>query len=157
MQERFSNNTRETCVNCPQRTTLSRFIGRMLLKYNTPQECTGPIVVSRGTIITQVRHGYEADPDRGTWNSMTETGRGQFSERRFSRTEWVTEQVCGREAIELREGEQPYDPSRSNPHTDHDGKRYVAFIRGDEHQIRDWQTILAIDSALSGIDSGIEQ
>lgn len=148
----------ELCRNCPNRTKISLMIGKMAGKTAPVEGCDGVVHVSHGNIVTQVvtldtNGGIQAyidaehaKPAKNTWNSMTSSQPDEngIEEMRYSRTDWKTEEVCGRDEIKPRDGEVPYDPFspdliRVNP----DGKRYAAFISGDEAQIKDHRGMLA--------------
>lgn len=167
----------ELCRNCPNRSKISLIIGKLAGDMPPAEGCEGPVRVSHGNIVTQVVtldtnstiqdyiDAAHARPREGTWNSLTssvddETG---IREERYSRTDWKREDVCGREPIEPRKGEVPYDPFdpgliRVNPET---GKRYAAFITGDEKQIKDQRGTLAImallDSTYEDDDSDLTE
>jgi hypothetical protein len=135
-------------------------IGKMIGETTPAEGCEGVVHVSRGKIVTQVVYtdttkglqGYidaeRAKPAKHTWNSVTSSSRPDANgicETRYSRNDWKAEDVCGRDEIKPRDGEYPYDPFtgsliRVNP----DGKRYAAFISGDETQIKDHQGMLAV-------------
>lgn len=140
--------------------------------------CEGVVRVSHGNIVTQVVYRDTADgvegyikamherPPQREWTNMTGTSfpdENGIHEERYSRTDWKREDVCGREPIEPRKGEVPYDPFdpgliRVNPET---GKRYAAFITGDEKQIKDQRGTLAImallDSTYEDDDSDLTE
>lgn len=127
--------------------------------------CEGVVRVSHGNIVTQVVYtdttkgiqGYidaeRAKPTKHTWNSVTSTSRPDengMTEAHYSRTDWKAEDVCGKDLVQAHDGEVPYDPFndeliRVNSET---GKRYAAFISGDEEQIKDQRGGMAIMALL---------
>lgn len=96
-------------------------------------------MVARGRITTQTRRGSEPTPPEHTWTSVI----GSISpdgEYRYSRTDWQIQKKCGREDLVLAADEVPC----GEPFTAPDGQRHVAFIAGNEQQLRDQQTMRAI-------------
>ena len=125
------------CAKCPNRSGFSRTLAKALGKNTVTPACTGPTTVGHGVIETQVRQGNEPAPDKANfdWNRMVGGG-AAGGERRYSRTTWTSETICGKEAIEPRPGEVLYD-LRQPTQTKADGSLVAAFILGDEQQIED--------------------
>lgn len=73
-------------------------------------------------------------------------------ERRYSRTDWTVETVCGREAIKPLDGEVAYGLNGEFVRTHDDGKRFAAFIRGDQRQLADHYGRLSIMELLDSCD-----
>ena|GEM_PF-6383000 len=81
---------------------------------------------------------------------MTGPARDDSGRRRYSKTSWTIETVCGREAIEPREDEVPYDTSKVF-WTNKDGSRHAAFITGDEEQISEHRSSQGIMALLDNV------
>lgn len=126
----------EKCVNCPNRGRIARLLARAAQQDEVADGCEGSVKVSHGQIVTQVRAGREPSPPQETWTSMTGSAT-PGGERRYSRTDWTTEIVCGREPIEPHEGEVPYALGGEFLRTNRDGQRVAAFIKGDENELSD--------------------
>lgn len=136
-----SGEQNELCTRCPNRGQLSRILARIAGNETQANGCEGVTTVAHGRIITQTRTGGEASPPQREWTSMTSLR--ETDERRYSRTEWTYETVCGRESIEPGQNEVPYDPSEP-VHIGERGKRIVAFISGSEDDIRIHRSSLAV-------------
>lgn len=115
--------------------------------------CEGPITVSHGQVVTQLRYGNEPSPSQKTWNSMT--GPALFADdspRRYSRTDWTRENVCGRDEDQIgpQDGEVPY---RSGVliKTNKDGSRSAAFVKGSDEDISDIRATHAIIDLLDSV------
>ena len=134
------------CRNCPDRSRMSRAILSFLQKSLPSEGCEGRVKVNHGKIITQIRTGDEPAPAKGTWTRLTIKPKSD-NERCYSRTEWESETVCGREAIEPREDEEPYDGDGAI-HTGVNGQRMAAFVAGTESELSELKTIQTISYML---------
>ena len=140
----------QRCPACPDRSCASKVLAR-LGRVATPTDCAGPTTVYRGEVTTQIRAEGEPAPPQDTWNSVTGSIYG--GEQRYSRTDWQTETVCGRDPVEPQEGEVPYPIANGdNTWVGEDGQRYAAFIRGTERGVDDTMAVLAITRMLDSAE-----
>jgi len=124
----------EKCTDCPNRGRVAKLLARTTQQSELAEGCEGSVRVSHGQIITQVRVGKEPSPPQNTWNSLTSSAM-PGGERRYRRTDWTTETVCGRNPIEPRDGEVPYGLRGDFLRTNDDGQRIAAFIKGNEDEL----------------------
>lgn len=137
MQEKFP----EQCRTCPNRSTLSRAMARIAGKPELVDGCEGMVTVSHGLIETETCRYGEPAPDRSkfNWHTMSGSDHGKT----YTRTIWQTEQICGRESIEPREGEIPFSATRPTWVAE-DGSRHAAFITGEEVALQEHFSVLSI-------------
>lgn len=142
----------EKCIDCPNRSKLSKVLARIANKSELAEGCEGFVTVAHGIIQTEIRHPGEPSPKKSEfeWTRMTGSAR-EDGDRRYSRTDWSKEDICGREIIEPREGEVPYRQTDDLIQIAEDGSRHARFISGNAEQIADHDAMLAmcdiIDSA----------
>lgn len=147
----------EKCFNCPNRGRISRLLVRLVAKERLASQCEGPVSVARGVIETQLRYKGELAPEKSefNWNRVTGPAWDSDDPRRYSKTSWTTEDVCGREDVGAREGEVPYSLSGAS-WTNEDGSRHAAFTTGDKEQIsehRRMQGIIALLDSTSRLQA----
>ena len=133
----------EKCTYCPNRGRIAKLLARVTRQNEVAGDCEGSVKVSRGQIVTQVRTGNEPSPPQKTWSSMTSSVH-YCGERRYSRTDWTTKTVCGREPIKPHDGEAPYGLHGEFVRTNKDGQRIASFIKGDENELSDHYGMLGI-------------
>lgn len=127
----------QQCASCPNRGRLSRVMAKMAFEPDIAEGCEGYVVVSRGNIVAVERQPGEPKPE-GKWNCFS--WNTESNVRRYARTEWQTEKVCGREAILPAMGEVIY----ADDSTDKKGHRWMAFISGEEQDIINAQFAVAM-------------
>lgn len=146
----------DRCMNCPNLGKISKMLARVGGLPEIADGCEGPVEVSHGQVVTQVRRGNEPSPPEKTWNVLVGSADPR-GERRYSRTDWTSEDVCGREedTIAPREGEVPY---KLGVHikTNHEGRRVAAFIKGDEEEIREIRGTQAMIELLDSVDDMVD-
>lgn len=132
----------ELCRNCPNRSRLSKVLARVAGTSELADGCEGMIKVAHGEIQTRVRLPGEPDVTKQEfdWNVLTGSRDGT---RSYSRKEWTTEEVCGREPIEPREGEVPYRRG-TIVWKNADGERRATFITGSEEELAEHYGEMAI-------------
>lgn len=130
----------QLCASCPKRTMASKIVARVLREPDATEDCEGYSQVFHGVVITQYRQPDELAPEQSSWNSLSIDNR--TNERRYSRTEWSSEKVCGQDIVEPGDGETEYGFGEA--HTTKDGHAIKAFISGDENGIRDALFTLAM-------------
>lgn len=118
----------QQCASCPNRSRLSRVMAKLAFEPDIAEGCEGYVVVSRGQIIAAERQPGEPKPE-GKWNCFS--WNTDSNVRRYARTVWRTERVCGREVILPAMGEVIY----ADDSTDENGHRWMAFISGEEQDI----------------------
>ncbi len=146
----------DRCMDCPRLGKISKMLARAGGLPQRADDCAGLIEVSHGQVVTQIRHGNEPSPPQKTWNVLVGSADPR-GERRYSRTDWTSEEVCGREedTIVPREGEVPYKPG-VHVKTNHEGRRVAAFIRGDEEEIREIRGTQAMIELLDSVDDMVD-
>jgi len=60
----------QRCPACPERNCVSTALAK-LGRVAPPADCAGPVIVSKGEVITQTRAESEPAPAQNTWNSVT--------------------------------------------------------------------------------------
>jgi len=151
MSERIPN--AELCSNCPNRTSISRMLGRLSSKTVVGTDCEGVVTVNHGIITTEVRKKNEPSPPKHLWSSVTTSM--DSDERRYSGIEWSREDVCGKEEIKPGVGEV-YNGFGEYVKTDSEGRRRATFVSGDEESLRDHRYNVAIMYLLDGVGEGDE-
>lgn len=123
----------EQCRNCPNRGKLSKLLARVAGTSELADGCEGMVKVAHGEIQTHVRLPGEPDvtKEEFDWNVLVGSRDGT---RSYSRKEWTTEEVCGREPIEPRQGEVPHRRGEL-VWKNADGERRAMFIKGDEEEL----------------------
>ncbi|HKU19126.1 MAG TPA: hypothetical protein VJP80_07745 [Candidatus Saccharimonadales bacterium] len=112
---------------------------------NGVYDCSGPVTVSRGRIISETRLSDDPDPPDDTWNVVVSVGDGI---RCFSHTEWTATVVCGTEYIGPEGDEVPY--AGDGHWLGLDDHRYAAFIGGLDSDIDDARGIQVLKFLLDG-------
>ena len=140
----------EKCANCPNRGRIAKLLARATRQRERAEGCEGVTTVSHGQIVTQIRTGNESSPPQNTWNSLTASCE-YGGERRYSRTDWATETICGRETIEPRNGEVPFGVDGEFLRIHNDGRRTAAFIKGNEQELADHFGILSTMELLDNV------
>jgi hypothetical protein len=146
MSERIS--IAELCTNCPNRTSISRMLGKLSSKSIVGTDCEGVVTVNHGIITTEVRQKNEPSPPKHLWSSVTTSM--DSGERRYSGIKWSHEDICGKE--EVKPGvDEVYNGSGEYVKTDSEGRRRAVFVSGDEQSLRDHRYNLAIMHLLDGV------
>lgn len=158
MTEKKSSEPFNKCLDCPRNGMIGRFLARTSGLPRLADDCEGPVHVSRGQIVTQLRYGHEPSPPQKTWNSMTgPVNHEDDRPRRYSRTDWTSEDVCGRdeEKISPHDGEVPYMEG-VHIRTNHDGSRVAAFVKGDQEDISSFRSTHEIMDLLDSADDMVD-
>ncbi len=145
MSERQPAKSFDHCHNCPNMGRIKKVLAKLGGLPELAEGCEGSVKVSHGEIQTYVRRSGDPDPDKIGFKWNTLVGDAYYGgEERYSRTDWMTEHVCGRDEIAPREGEVPYGLRGEYVRTNKDGKRVAAFIKGDEKELDEHRGTLAI-------------
>jgi hypothetical protein len=101
MSEKIPN--AELCSSCPNRTSISRMLGRLSSKIIVGTDCEGVVTVTNENEILEVRQKGEPEPvsPLGGWNVVTESLIDGM--RTYSAIERKILELCGKEAIRLAE------------------------------------------------------
>lgn len=136
----------ELCVNCPNRSKLSRALARLVSNNEVATDCDGRVVITRGDIATFVRRRGETTRIPFDWSFSSGSASGDCT---YSKITWSTQAKCGRDPLLIGVDEIML-PERGSTRRE-DGSRRATLISGSPEALRDYLGILGIIDMLDAV------
>ena len=146
------NNHPDLCSDCPNRSKLSRILGKIAGgEPSRAADCEGPVTVSHGKVQMLTQLATQPSPSKSAfkWHWMASGN----ETKTYGRTDWMTNKVCGHDDVAPRHDEVPYDVRYPDIKVNEDGSRHAAFISGSDEAINKIRSIQATMRLLDQVEA----